>query len=122
MSFTFIIGIIALIAGIYQIVMFLKVKSSAELIKGEVIGYEESRDNKMHPIYNPIVRFEHNGETLEMPTELSDNKKKFELGDEIEVYFVQGKDYVMRAKGSSSLTNGLICLACGIVLIILNLI
>ncbi len=122
MSYTFIIGIVALIAGVYQIFSFIKVKGSGELIKGEVIGYEEGRDNKMHSIYNPIVRFERNGETLEMPTDLSENSKKFELGDEIDIYFIQGKNYVMRAKGNSSLTNGLICLACGIALIAINLI
>ena len=122
MSYTLIIGVVALIVGVYQIFMFLQVKSSGEPIKGKVIGYEESRDNRMRAIYNPIVRFEHNGETLEMSTELFDSKKKFELDEEIDVYFVKGKDHVMRANGNSSLTSGLIALACGIALVVLNII
>ena len=121
MTYSFLIGVVALVAGIYQILLFLKVKSSGEAIKGRVIGYEEGRDNKMRTTYNPIVRFERNGKTLEMPTELFDSKKKFELDDEIDVYFVEGKDHVMRASGNSSLTNGLVCLACGVALLVITI-
>lgn len=121
MSYTLILCVIAFIAGIYQIFLFMKAKSSGAPIKGKVIGYEEGHDNRNRTTYNPIVRFQHNGETFEMPTELYDSTKKFELESEIEVYFLEGKDHVVRANGNSAFTNGIICLACGIGLLLIHI-
>lgn len=122
MSYSFIVGIICLIVGAYMIISYLIVKSKAEPIKGKVIGYQEGRDNRSNTTYNPVVRFERNGETLEMPTELFESKKKFEIDADIDVFFLEGKDYVMRAGGNTSLKQGLILIAGGIVLVLLNLI
>ena len=47
--------------------------------------------------------------------------KKFELDSEIEVYFIEGKNHVVRASGNSAFTNGIICLACGIGLLLIHI-
>ncbi len=122
MNYSLFIAAVSLIVGLYLIFSYIKTKNSGDPIKGVVIGYLEERDNRMKPTYNPIVKFELNGESYEMPTELAEPKKMFEPGDEIDIYFIQGKDYVMRAGGKkNSLKEGLTLLAISAALLILNL-
>lgn len=102
------------------ITFFISVKDSIKVM-GTVIDYETQQSAK-GTVYFPIIQFTHNGETLTMPTSVGDKKKKEQTGTTVEVYYKEGLNHVIRAKGSNELNTGIILTLCGVAMLVIGFI